>query len=196
MHEQPAIDPDALTRQWRQAWPECPPIGYLFKHRMSDRWVRFHSLPRGRRYPTNDAEYAEVLRRHNDVLAELVQGEIYVITVEYGPDDGAAGTEPVHVGLHPDAVAWMRVAADPDDAEDPGYRLHVTRRSFATGDLDALLRYVADDRASEVVIADDALRWLYHPYDGGADVIMPSPGDREALAERFADWRSPRPDGL
>lgn len=160
---------------------------------MSDRWVRFHSLPHGKRYPTNTAEYAEMLRRHNDVLAELVDGDIYLITAEYGPDDLAAGSEPVHVGLHPDAVGWLRVREDPDDS---GYRLHVSRRSFASGDLDALLRYVADDRAPEVVVADAELRWLYHPYDGGADVIAPSAHDWSVLAERFRDWRSPRPDGL
>lgn len=191
--EGPEIDLDALNDRWQRMWPDCPPIGYLFKHRMSDRWVRFHSLPLGRRYPTDAADYTEVLRRHNEVLAELVHGEIYLITVEYSPDDLAAGTEPIHVGLHPNAVAWLRVRPDPDD---PDYQLHVSRQVFAPGDLDALLRYVADDRASEVVIADVGLRWLYHPYDGGADVILPSTRERDSLGERFAGWLSTRPDGL
>jgi hypothetical protein len=165
---------------------------------MPDRWVRFHSLPQAQRYPATAAEYREVLHRYNAVLAELMaetgSAAIYVVTVEYGPDDGAAGTEPVHVGLHPGAVAWMS-AADPTDPE-PAYRLHVSRADFNPGALDDLLRYVADDRTSDVVVADEALRWLFHPYDGGMDVIASPTGQRDLLAARFASWRSDRSDGL
>jgi len=192
------VDPEELTRRWWQSWPDCPPLGHLFRHHMADRWVRFHSLPRARRCPTTAAEYREVLHRYNAVLAELAAetstAAIYVVTVEYGPTDGAARTEPIHVGLHPGAVAWMS-AADPADP-DLAYRLHVSRANFMPGGLDDLLRYVADDRTSDLVVADEALRWLFHPYDGGMDVIAASPGRRDRLAERFGSWLSDRPDGL
>src|SRR5215203_1796598 len=45
--------------------------------------------------------------------------------------------------------------------------------------LDAVLRTVADDVLGNVTIAPPDLRWLYHPYDGGGDVIAPSPSDRD-----------------
>jgi hypothetical protein len=193
-----SVDSGDLTRRWGQVWPECPPIGYLFRHRMHDRWVRFHSLAFGRRYPTSAAEYREVLMRHNAVLVAVLSesrsAEIYLVTVEYGAGDMAAGTEPIHAGLHPGAVPWMQ-AVDPDDPE-VAYGLHVSRQQFTPGDLDDLLRYIADDRASEVVIADQALRWLLHPYDGGMDVIAPSVEERDRLAARFGRWLSDRPDGL
>lgn len=192
------VDPEELTRRWRQSWPDCPPIGHLFRHYLPDRWVRFHSLPQAQRYPNTAAEYREVLHRYNAVLAELVaetgSAAIYVVTVEYGPGDGAAGTEPVRVGLHPGAVAWMS-ATDPTDPE-PAYRLHVSRADFTPGGLDDLLRYVAEDRTSDVVVADEALRWLVHPYDGGMDVIATSTSRRDRLAQRFDCWLSDRADGL
>ncbi len=192
------VDPEELTRRWRQSWPECPPLGQVLRHRVPDRWVRFHTLPSGRRFPTTAAEYQEVLHRYNTVLADLVDesrsAAIYLVTVEYGSGDLAAGTEPIHVGLHRGAVAWMR-AADPADP-DLAYQLHVSRESFTPGGLDGLLRYVAEDRTSDVVIADDALCWLFCPYDGGMDVIAPSIGQRDRLAERFAPWLSERADGL
>ncbi|TQS31246.1 hypothetical protein FLW16_00640 [Microbispora sp. KK1-11] len=40
------------------------------------------------------------------------------------------------------------------------------------------------------------LRWLYHPYDGGADVIAPTRTERDALKERHRDWLSAHPLGL
>jgi hypothetical protein len=193
-----SVENGELTRHWGRSWPECPPIAHLFRHRLHDRWVRFHYLPLGRRCPAGAADYGEVLRRYNAVLAAVL-GEsgcaaIYLITLEYGAGDLAAGSEPIHVGLHPEAVPWMH-AVDPDDPE-VAYDLYVSRRHFTPGDLDDLLRYVADDRAPEVVVTDTSLTWLFHPYDGGMDVIAPSVADRDRLAARFGTWMSDRPDGL
>ncbi len=192
------VDTEQLTRQWRQAWPDCPPLGHLFRHRMPDRWVRFHTLPAGRRYPTTPSEYREVLHRYNTVLSGLL-GEsqpaaTYLVTVEYGDGDLAAGREPIRVGLHPDALAWMPVA-DPADP-DLVYRLHVSKKQFVPGDLDGLFRYAAEDLTTDVVVADESLSRLFHPYDGGMDVIAASTGERDRLAARFSSWRSDRPDGL
>ena len=192
------VELDELTCRWRQSWPGCPPLGHLFRHRMPDRWVRFHTLPAGLRNPGTPAEYREVLHRYNSVLADLVTESdstaIYLMTVDYGAGDLAAGTEPVHVGLHPDAQPWTE-AADPSEPELP-YGINVSRMTFRPGDLDGLLRYVAEDRACDVAVADASLRWLFHPYDGGMDVIAPSVRERDRLAARFGSWLSDRPDGL
>lgn len=165
---------------------------------MPDRWVRFHSLPDARRFPATADEYHEVLQRYNAVLCDLVaesdSAAIYLITVEYGDGDLAAGGEPIHVGLHPGAVAWMR-AADPAEPE-MSYAVHVSHVDFTPGDLDGLFHYVAEDRTTDVVVAAESLNWLFAPYDGGMDVIAPSTGERDRLAVLFGSWRSKRPDGL
>lgn len=182
-----------LTDRWQRAWPECPPIGYLFKSHLHDRWVRFHSLPGSKRYPDDEAEYQVILHRHNTILSELDASEIYLITVEWGTNDLAAGTEPIHTGLHPNSARWMRVV-DPDDPE-VAFVLHASRQRFEAGNLDALLRDVADDQAA-VIVADIEMRWLYHPYDGGADVILSSALDRDLMKIRHSDWLSARSDGM
>jgi len=193
-----SVDTAQLTIRWRKSWPDCPPLGHLFRHHMPDRWVRFHTLPAGRRCPTAPADYREILHRYNTVLsamtAETGSVAIYLVTVVYGAADLAAGTEPIHTGLHPAAQPWMRVA-DPADPESV-YGLHVSREEFTPGSLDDLFRYVAQDRTSDVVIADTTLHWLFQPYDGGMDVIAASAGDRDRLRVRFASWLSDRPDGL
>jgi hypothetical protein len=189
-----SIDPSDLTRRWEQSWPQCPPIAYRFKTCMHDRWIRFHSLPGSKRYASSEAEYEIILHRHNTILRELGATEIYLMTVEYDVDDLAARTEPVHAGLHPNASRWMR-AADPDDP-DMAYDVHVSQLRHEAGVLDDLLRYVADDRAGHVIVTDTALRWLYHPYDGGADVILPSSTERDQLKAQHSEWLSDRHDGL
>lgn len=53
--------------------------------------------------------------------------------------------------------------------------------------------------------AEDRLRaaWLgtssgevFAPYDGGVDLILANEGRRDALAGKYGDWLSGRPDGL
>lgn len=184
------VDLNELTRRWQQSWPRCPPIAYLFTRHLSDTWVRFHSLPESQRYATNEAEYQIVLHRHNTILRELGASECYLVTATYGTDDLASGTEPV---LHPNASRWMRVV-DPDEPAI-AHDLHVSRLRYEPGRLDRLLRCAADDQVGNVFVADTALRWLFHPYDGGADVILPSGAERDRLKARYREWLSARSDG-
>lgn len=66
---------------------------------------------------------------------------------------------------------------------------------MADASLDSLLLADADDEGRFVIGAPD-LEWLYCPYDGGADVLLPSAAERDALKERHADWLSAHPQGL
>lgn len=76
-------------------------------------------------------------------------------------------------GLDLPATAWRGAQASAVDTAE---------------DLVPLLRAVADDRAHDVIVAPADVRWLFHPYDGGMDVIG---GEVD-----FPEWRSPRSDGL
>jgi hypothetical protein len=67
---------------------------------------------------------------------------------------------------------------------------------WSAGRLDPLLRQVADEVIANVVLADTDLRWLYHPYDGGMDVILASSGERDVMRHRHRDWLSTHPSGL
>jgi hypothetical protein len=74
--------------------------------------------------------------------------------------------------------------------------LYVSAASLEPSTLNPFLRAVADDEIGYAIIAPLDLRWLYHPYDGGADVIAPSVHERDALKNRHADWLSAHPAGL
>ena len=62
--------------------------------------------------------------------------------------------------------------------------------------LGAILGAAAERDLSEVIVGPESLDWLYHPYDGGVDVIARSSEERDCLRAQFAEWLSPRPDGL
>ncbi|BCJ76461.1 hypothetical protein CS0771_60050 [Catellatospora sp. IY07-71] len=191
--------PQALTDLWEQQWPECPPMAYLLRSRYPDRWVRFHSLPGSKRYPDNEDEYGTVLDRHYTVLDQLGAGPlVLVITTEWTDTEELTPQRwPRRAEVAPRAHHWRTFVEDP---EDPEYRtfhqLYVEALQWTPQCIDGLLRAVADDELANVMVAPLDLHWLYHPYDGGADVVLPAREQRDELKHRYRDWLSDHPSGL
>ncbi|AOS63948.1 DUF3885 domain-containing protein [Actinoalloteichus hymeniacidonis] len=189
------VDTAALTELWDRRWPGQSKLPYELRD-ARDRWVRFHALPESKRYPERESEYATVLRRHNTVLTELADGgDLLLMTSGYsdGPEQaGAAAMVPAHR----DAAYWTTICIDDQPPFESYLHLFVSRIPWSPGALDPLLRQVADWAIANVVVADVDLRWLYHPYDGGMDVILGSSCARDELRERHRDWLSQRSDGM
>jgi hypothetical protein len=196
------MDAAALTEQWTGAWGTCRPVAHELRSFLPDRWVRFHSLPGSKRYPGNEHEYAEVLRRHRTVLGELLDGDggedgLVILTVSWS---GSSEPEPRTAELSavtPGALYWTSVLTD---ASEPGEQtwthLWASRASLHSEELPALLRLVADDKTAGVIITFTGMRWLYHPYDGGADVIAATSAARDELRAAHTDWLSVHSAGL
>ncbi|MGW7531106.1 DUF3885 domain-containing protein [Amycolatopsis sp. NPDC054798] len=188
---------DDLSALWRRNWPEGPPHAHELKHTYPDRWVRFHSLPESKRYPETDAEYDIVLHRYNTVLDELFHGqEVRVITANWSdtPEPPAQ-----HARWNPGARHWMSMRTDENET-DPAFityiHLYASRRPWHTGLVDDLLRAAADDATRNAMITSLALDRIHHPYDGGADILLPTTGERDALKLRHTGWLSAYPSGF
>lgn len=91
--------------------------------------------------------------------------------------------------------AWPWRSSPSDDDPDAGRFYFWAASGLSSEEIDTLLLAVADDEGCAVIGAPD-LAWLYCPYDGGADVLLPSSVERLALKERHADWLSSHPHGL
>ncbi|MET9862695.1 hypothetical protein ABZY93_26010 [Streptomyces smyrnaeus] len=182
----------ALTALWQQRWPECDPVGHRLRGAYPEVWVRFHSLPKSKRYPENDGEYAVVLERYNTVLDELFADEdVYVVRPVWTAEPGV----PAHA---PGAGYWrtLPTVEDPDPEYATYSHLFVGRRPWRLGCIDGLLRAVADDEVAGVLVTDVRMERIHHPYDGGADVFVRTPAERDRLRNRHAGWLSSHPAGL
>jgi len=184
-----------FAREWAARWPDCPPIGHELKRRIPERWVRFHSLPDAKRYATDAAEHAEVLHRHRTVLATLTGvAPLTLLTTSWSETATPVDRDAAITAVRPAAIYAMSV---PPQAEDDAWvHIWVEKLVWQADALDDVFRLVADDTVGGIIVAAPDLSWLYHPYDGGADVITATAADRARLAETFRDWRSPRLDGL
>ncbi|MFC8245026.1 DUF3885 domain-containing protein [Streptomyces chartreusis] len=190
---------DRLSTLWQRQFPKGPPIAHELRTAYSDRWVRFHSLPDSKRYPEAEEEYAIALHRYNTILDELFEGtDVYVVTVAWSWEPGGRELPPERHEVHPQGARWTTLAYDDDpDPELHSYtHLYADRRPWRRGTVDNILRGVAVDVLSGVIITDSGLTRIHHPYDGGADVILTTPSERDALRERHTDWLSSHPSGL
>jgi hypothetical protein len=178
---------DEISSAWDVRWAETPPIAFLLRDLHADRWVRFHSLPESKRYAETDEERAEILSRHHAVLNALESPPRLLATwpvfrSEPKPADGK--------GL------WWRTIDYPNDFfAEPG-QLYVRSVGYPSVEFDTLLSAAAEWEVANVIVGPPDLRWLYHPYDGGADVIAPTMEDRDRLRTEFSGWLSSYPGGL
>ncbi|GAA0614045.1 hypothetical protein GCM10010174_34620 [Kutzneria viridogrisea] len=191
---------DHLSELWRQQWPGCPPLAGTLKHVYRDRWVRFHSLPASKRYPEHEAEYDIVLHRYNSVLDELFHAqEVRIVATDWSHNPEPPARSARHALWHPDARHWTSICTSERET-DPDFitydHLYVSRTRWQSGLIDDLLRAVADDAAHGVMITSPSFDRIHHPYDGGADVLLPTTDERDALKQRHTHWLSAHPGSL
>src|SRR5262245_44813519 len=101
-----------MLADWDRCFPNCEPIGHRLRVAFPDRWIRFHSLPESKRYPEDDAEYAEVLARHNSILGELAppDSQVVLITTGYSGSPVPSRSYLEVSAFDPNAVHWRTVA--------------------------------------------------------------------------------------
>lgn len=187
-----------FDRVWEFNWGAMLPLGHLLRTAHPDRWVRFHSLLDSKRYAATEEEYATLLGRQHTLLADLgAPQDLMAITCEWSDDPSPRGREPDLEQVAP-GDPWRTVLED--ETEVPEFRTHThlyagTLTNLPTT-LDPLLRKVADFETAGVILAPKGLGWLFHPYDGGVDVITATSAERDALSARHPDWLSQYPGGL
>jgi hypothetical protein len=184
---------DELDALWAANWPATPPVGHLLPDLLRDRWVRFHSLPESKRYPDTEEEYATILARHHELLARLgLNGRCFVLMMLFADEE--LPPPPADSVPLPRAIHWRTVP--PMHGEEMDMPIYASELIHPSEEIDTMIRLVADDEICGLIVVPPDAEWLYHPYDGGVDVIAESPVARDALREHFRDWLSDHPRGL
>jgi hypothetical protein len=189
-----------MLAEWDRHFPDCEPIGHHLPLAFPDRWVRFHSLPGSKRYPDNEAEYTEILARHNTVLGELAcpGTQVVLVTTGYSDSPLPSRSYPQLADFDPGASQWRTIPMHRvGEGFEPTYwHLFASAWEWRPGAFDPLVRLVSDDAVGNVLVVAPDCRWVLHPYDGGMDVIAESPEARRLLRAKYAAWLSARADGL
>ena len=181
-----------LGQSWKHAFEGALPVGFLLRQHYPERWLRVHSLPESKRYPSCPSEYDELLNRHNAVAAyTLGEGsKCSLFIARFGENREWSDTDLASLmgGVPTHALAS-------EDPEEPiqFFALQVAWRLSA---FDMLIRAAADDQTGPVLFANMASQTIYVPYDGGADLFFSSPAAVTVAKDVFRSWLSAREDGL
>jgi hypothetical protein len=190
---------EKLDNFWREQFRDISPIAYELKRLCSDRWVRFHSLPESKRYAETPEEHRVILERYNAVIEGLnVSGSnLFLITSQWGDSDAPDKDRNELNILDPDALFWRSLPLHELTKSDDQIFLHlfVSLREWRKGIFDSILGLVADDKLASIMIVNILDKWVYYPYDGGADIILKSTLDRDNLKQKYFMWLSNHPLG-
>ena len=189
-----------LTKFWNATFDGTAPIAHQLKNKYTERWVRFHALPESKRYPDSEPEYQEIFSRHNQVLSELclANNEIYIIAPEYSNSSEPRGIEKELEGILGNPKYWQTVPMhEPEEKTEFRYywHLHSEKTNWLPGSIDKLFRLVADEKAPNLMIVNLHSGWVFHPYDGGADIILKNNDEMQSLKNKFSGWLSKDKNG-
>jgi hypothetical protein len=182
--------PDPFPTWWRDNFCATQPLGYELRRALPERWVRIHSLPESRRYPEDEADWEILERRHREV-ADWILGEdspCWLLVPPFDARLSCFGSISLDVL---DALPPFDVG-DTDEPPEP-FSGSPCKWDFIA--FRHILRAVAMNETYAVFVSLEKSA-IYAPYDGGADLILPSPGLRDSARMRFKDYLSRLESGL
>ncbi len=185
-----------VADKWKYVFGIFAPLGHVCRARLAARWLRIHSLPESKRYPEVEADYRELLRRHNDVATAILgEGEACVLFVN------SFAEQPTRPGRNDlpkiDGAKFHHVPELATEASD-GIWTNVAAAliTWRATHFDSLIRSVAAVTVGPILVANFERKAAYAPYDGGADLIVDTTESVALLKKKWRDWLSPRIDGL
>lgn len=190
---------EELTNLWNVSFSDFLPIAYELKNKFNERWLRIHALPGSKRYPENEDEYDEIFRRHNLILADLFGADhsFLLITMGYGFNKDSISEEMKLKDLGLQKNFWMSIDVSHEDDKESYYlNLFYDELKWRNNLLNNVFRLVADEKIREIMLFSIERNIVYHPYDGGADIIFENSILRDKYKEKYKDWLSNHPKGL
>lgn len=204
------VDVARWAAAWEARWPGMVPVPYRLRLQRPGNWVRFHTLPHSQRYPESAAQYATVGSRHRRLLGELCAhgggslGDLVVVAqggFAFGPAREDDLGDLLYDQIADQWLEWFgqarywREFVEGEGAETVVWHYVVAPCQVGTKRTAELLRAVADDELYSLFLAPPDARWLYHPYDGGADVIA-APEVIARLRVTHSGWLPTNATGL
>jgi hypothetical protein len=178
-----------------------PPVGCLCRARIPERWLRIHSLPSSKRYPDTLSEYREILKRQNSAAEYLLGdgGDCILFNVRFGEskrwsDYSDAPTRYAREFSWLDKLSQEHVGSF--DMDDQVCQVFGSHQRWKAGDFDQLILMCARGIAEPCLFASTVTASAYAPYDGGADLFFPAPGDVNEARDVFREWLPTTPTGL
>lgn len=185
------------------------PVAHVMRHAKLQHWQRFHSLPASKQYPDTKDEMRTVIARAN-AMAYAVLGREDAWLVTYSFEDDHVIEPPPDADIRRWIKKWdatqkrrlQRYAMLPtgmtfhDDEDNGSWVIHAASVRWGDRRFVQLLREIALDAAqSSWLWMSNRTGAVFAPYDGGADVFLPTAQEVDQLRSRWRDWLPAFPSG-
>ena len=175
-----------LTKSWQQGFQYFNPIAHELKHSYSERWFRIHTLPDSKRYAESNEEYKEICDRHNMILSDLigVENPFFLLTANYRMINEEPTQDKRLVKLNLQSEYWRNICPF-EDSPEIYWDIYFDELIWKENSLNDLLCLVADEEISNVIFFSARKNLIYHPYDGGADIILETTELRDFYKNKY-----------
>lgn len=181
------IDIANFNKLWSDVYAKFEPRAESLKLEFKPSWLRLYTLANAKRYAENTEEQTAIINRYNDILNDInPSGSLFVLTCAWS--DSPAPPTRLNKYEKLSEEYWKTLNDNPGEPtpDFASYRhIYVSRVDWHKGCLNDLLAAVSNDEEAGVIIMPPTMNWLYHPYDGGVDVIVRSERIRKALEQKF-----------
>lgn len=92
---------------------------------------------------------------------------------------------------------WLSISIAEENDEKPFYwHIYFDKKNWEAKSVNKLFLLIADDKIRNIIFYSFEKNIVYHPYDGGADLIFENSQLRDFYKEKYKDWLSNLPSGL
>ena len=143
-------------------------------------------------------EREEVRRRADTLLSEACDdtSEVMFVTGLYGPQGEVPTRSIAQLQVQPAAEYWREVREAGSDDDDWTLHQWASFEDYSPHRFDETVDLVSAEQLVDTFVVATARNVIVHFYDGGVDVILPTPIERDQWYERHHGWASPRSDGM
>ncbi|MEL6195489.1 MAG: hypothetical protein AAFZ38_10640 [Myxococcota bacterium] len=180
---------------WAAEFTETVPLPHSLHEQHPERWVRFHHLPESKRIPSDEDEIRTVLARHDIVMEHLFMPDNLVVVSGQFLTQGDTTFPDEDLDALAGPFRYWQTLQDPGDEFEAPMSLFVGSCTY-DGGREQILAKTATWQLANLFFCQPPTPVLYHPYDGGMDVIVEHAQFRDLLKETFRDWLSAHPEGL
>lgn len=200
------LEAEEIQNLWKENFGDCPPVSYLFKSQLKDRWFRIHSLPESKRYAENESETNELLKRQNALLIDVIgnDSDCFLISGNYSDSPLEQNLKQCSALGNFNFQKFVRLLkadfdsrdfVEPD--EEPIYlSIFFAPYKIKSNDLDEVLLCVADWKIVNFFVVNFENQRIFAPYDGGVDVILKNSQERDEFKLKYKSWLSNHPKGF
>ncbi len=182
---------DILSNNWDKNFPSALIYGLQLREQYKERWLRIHTLPDSKRYPADPKEYLEILRRHNEVMTHLFKPNSTLAVITFGYSETIIPVKPKEMDFISADLSYLYSIPYEIDEKNPTSNIYwhgwFYFEQVMANKFDAILNRVIDNAIQNVYFVDLQCKNVYHPYDGGADIILSENQDVIIWKEKYND---------